>query len=89
MVLEEEHTSRFVVKRAARENASCFWAVLQPCHARFVGQLLLRGEFVDSLHWLERLASDVGRIVPPEPNLPEWLPEDVTISDEHDRESSS
>lgn len=89
LVLEEEHAIRFMHRRAKRENAVCFWAVLARHHAGFIQQKLRDGDNAAALAWLERLASDLGRIPPPEVSIPEWLWEYVTIPDERDTESNS
>jgi len=86
LVLETSHTIRFVLRRARRENAECFWTVLTPQHAQFIEQLLQMGSTAAALKLLEHLATDMGRIAPSEPPVPAWLPEYVTIPDDHDRE---
>lgn len=89
LVLEEKHALPFMHRRAGRENALCFWAVLAPHHAGFIQQKLREGDHVAALAWLDRLASDLGRISPPEVCHPDWICEYVTIPDERDTESSS
>jgi len=86
LVLESRHALPFLLRRASRQNAVCFWAVLTPQHAQFIEQRRLMGNTATALRLLEHLATDMGRIAPSEPPIPAWLPEDVTIPDDHDRE---
>jgi len=86
LVRENDHASLFLLRRASRENAECFWAVLEPRNAQFVERLRRSGHPAAAVRWLEYLATDLGRMTPSEQLLPPWLPEDVTIPDEHDKE---
>ena len=88
LVLETSHALPFLLKRASRENAECFWAVLEPKHAEFIQQLKRFGNPVSALRWLEYLATDLGRICSVESPIPLCLPDDVTIPDRHDKEWS-
>ena len=88
LVLETSHALPFLLKRATRENAECFWAVLEPQHVEFIQRLRRLGNPVSALRSLEYLASDLGRVSPCESAIPPWLPDDVTIPDRHDREWS-
>ena len=89
LVLEQEHTACFASRRAARENASCFWVVLTPQHAGFINQQLCIGAPADALAWLEKLATGAGRITPSKPLVPHWLSDHVTIPDQRDRDWSN
>ena len=86
LVLETSHAIPFLLRRASRENAECFWAVLQPQHAAFIEQLRCTGNLVAALRWLDYLATDVGRIAPTDSLIPSWLSDDVTIPDGHDKD---
>ena len=86
LVLETSHALPFLLRRAARENAECFWAVLEQRHVEFIERLRCSGNSASALRWLEYLATDLGRICPHESPLPPWLPGDVTNPDGHDRE---
>ena len=86
LVLETSHALPFLLKRASRENAECFWAVLEPRHVEFIQRLRRLGNPVSALRWMEYLATDFGRVTPCESPVPAWLPDDVTIPDGHDRE---
>ena len=88
LVLETSHALPFLLRRASRENAECFWAVLEPRHVRFVEQLRCSGNSRPALRWLEYLATDLGRISPDISSVPPWLPDDVTIPDDCDKEWS-
>lgn len=86
LVLETSHAIRFLLRRAERENAECFWVVLTPYHARFINDQRALGDAATALRTLEQLATNMGRLLPQEPALPVWLPEYVTIPEKHDRE---
>ncbi|HBE68529.1 MAG TPA: hypothetical protein DDW52_10315 [Planctomycetaceae bacterium] len=89
LVLETSHALPFLLKRANRENAECFWAVLEPRHAQFIQRLRRLGNPISALRWLEYLAIDLGRVSPCESHLRLWFPDDVTIPDRRDRDWSS
>ena len=86
LVLETSHTVRFMLRRAERLNAECFWVVLTPQHANHIDQLTRLGNTAAALSLLERLAINMGRITPPGPTLRVWIPEGVTIPDDRDME---
>ena len=88
LVLESSHALPFLLKRASRQKAECFWAVLEPQHADFIERLQSAGNCAAALQWLEYLATDFGRFTPGDSLIPPWLPDDVTITDRHDREWS-
>lgn len=88
LVLETSHALPFLIRQATRENAECFWAVLEPQHVSFIERLRCTGNSVAALRWLDYLATDIGRITPNESVVPPWLSDDVTIPDGHDREWS-
>lgn len=87
-MVETSHALPFLLRQASRENAECFWAVLEPRHADFIEQLRRTGNLVSALRWLEYLATDLGRISPDISPVPPWLPDDVTIPADCDREWS-
>lgn len=86
LVLETSHAIRFLLRRAERENAECFWVVLTPSHAQFINYQREQGDADAALRSLSQLATNMGRLTPQEPALPVWLPEYVTIPEQHDRE---
>ena len=88
LVLETSHALPFLLRRALRENTECFWAVLEPRHVEFIERLRWSGNSAAALRWLEYLATDLGRISRDENYFPPWLPNDVTIPDDCDREWS-
>lgn len=88
LVLETSHALPFLLRRASREDAECFWAVLEPHHVKFIERLRCTGNSRPALRWLEYLATDLGRISPDNSLVPPWLPDDVTIPDDCDREWS-
>jgi len=73
LILETSHTIRFMLRRAERQKAECFWVVLTPHHAQFIEQMLRLGDAAAALRLLEHLATNMGRIVPNEPAVPAWL----------------
>lgn len=85
-MLESPHALPFLLKRAARENAVCFWAVLHSDQAEFVEELRQSGSPQAALKWLEYLARELGRIAPSEPVRDSRHPGDVTHPDGHDME---
>ena len=86
LVAETSHAVRFMLLRAERIEAECFWVVLTPQHALNIEQLRRVGNQEFALQLLELLAINMGRIVPPEPALKVWTPENVTIPDDRDME---
>jgi len=88
LVLETSHALPFLLRRASRQNAECFWVVLDSRHAEFIQRLRQAGSYFSALRWLEYLATDCGRASLNAPFIPAWIPEDVTISDDRDREWS-
>ncbi len=86
LVLETSHALHFLQRRAERQNAECFWVVLTRQHAGLVEQLCHFGSPSAALNVLEHLATDVGRFAPPEPIMPVWFPDGVTIPDNRDKE---
>lgn len=86
LVLETPHALPFMLKRAARENAVCFWAVLHSEQAAFVEALRQSGNPQAALKWMEYLAREVGRIIPSEPLSDAQHRGHVTYSDGHDME---
>ena len=85
-MLETPHALPFMLKRAARENGVCFWAVLHAEQAAFVERLRQSDNPQAALKWLEYLAREVGRIVPSDPFSDGRDPSYVTDSDGHDME---
>ncbi len=86
LTLETRHAVRFLLRRAARENAECFWVVLTPTQARFIQQWLQMGDPLTALRMLDDMATDSGRISPDLSLIPASLAEYVTIPDGHDKE---
>ncbi len=86
LVLETSHALPFLLRRASRQNAECFWAVLEPRHAVFIEHLRRTGSPNSALRWLEYLATDLGRVAPCDSSDPPWISEDVTIPHDRDRE---
>lgn len=86
LVLETSHAVRFMLRRAERLNAECFWVVLTPQHAIQIEQLRRLGNTAAALSLLERLAINMGRITPPAPTLRVWIPDCVTVPDDRDME---
>jgi len=88
LVLETSHALPFLLRRASRQNAECFWVVLDSRHAEFIQRLHQAGSCFSALRWLEYLATDCGRVALNAPFMQAWIPEDVTIHDDRDREWS-
>lgn len=75
LVRETPHAAHFLMRRAMRENAECFWAVLQPDHAKFIRLHIEDGTRQEALRWLEHLALDIGRMSMPIPAIVSWPPD--------------
>ncbi len=78
LVRETPHAVPFLLRRAQRQNAACFWVVLESRQAQFIEHLLHLGAKSDALRWLEHLAIDFGSIPSPIITYPTWLMESVT-----------
>jgi len=67
--LEDENTALTLARRVARAKDSrtvCFWAVLSDRDAREAFEQIRRGELFAALTTLDRMASCVGRVLPPD-----------------------
>ena len=86
LVRETPHVVPFLLRRAQRQNAVCFWVVLESRQALFIEHLMQMGANLDALHWLEHLAIDFGSIPSPKQTYPTWLLESVTVPHDCDTE---
>ena len=64
LIPEREHAARFLVRRAFRWNAVCFWAVIDDAFYLTVRTELERGESHNALRLVQLLASDIGTVLP-------------------------
>lgn len=62
---EENHIDRFLLRRAMRENAVCFWAVIDDSEYVTIQQELAFGQKQNAVRLLQILAIDSGAILPP------------------------
>lgn len=62
---EENHIDRFLLRRAMRENAVCFWAVIDDSVYVTIRQELAFGQKQNAARLLQLLAIDSGAILPP------------------------
>jgi hypothetical protein len=64
LVPETEHGGSFLVRRAQRMNAVCFWVVIDRLYVDAVLAELERGEADNSLQMLQLLADEIGSLLP-------------------------
>jgi hypothetical protein len=64
LVIETSHASRFLVARASRMNAVCFWVVIDDAFAASVRMELDCGERRNAMTLLQLLLDDIGTIIP-------------------------
>lgn len=62
---EAEHVDRFLLRRALRKNAVCFWAVMDDAVAQSIRMELSVGQHQNAARLLQLLATDYGAILPP------------------------
>ena len=84
LVLETRHAVPFLLRRASRQHAECFWVVLEPQHVEFIQRLKQVGNPMSALRWLEYLASDFGRLLPFDFQLPLCGSADTALVDLHE-----
>ncbi len=64
LVPETEHGGSFLVRRAERMNAICFWVVIDRFYVGAILAELDRGEAGNSLQMLQILADEIGCLLP-------------------------
>ena len=65
LVPEEHNVDRFLLRRAIRENALCFWAVIDDAVVTAIRTELSFGQTKNAARLLQILAFDCGTILPP------------------------
>lgn len=61
---ETQHVDQFLLRRALRENALCFWAVIDDSLFDAIRNELVAGEKRNAARLLQLLAADCGSILP-------------------------
>ena len=61
---ETRHVDRFLLRRALRENAVCFWAVMDEAVATSIFSELNFGQHQNAARLIHLLANDYGAILP-------------------------
>jgi len=64
LIPENRHAERFLVRRACRLDAVCFWAVIDESFYSTIHCELERGEAMNGLKLVQLLAQDVGTVLP-------------------------
>ena len=64
LVPETGDAQRFMLRRAVRSKAVCFWSVIDEALVAAIRMELERGQFEDALCLLQLLAHDLGAIPP-------------------------
>ncbi len=64
LVPETDHGGSFLVKRAQRMQAVCFWVVVERAYVTTILNELDRGEATNALSLLQILADGMGSLLP-------------------------
>jgi len=64
LVPETTHAATFLVRRAERLNAVCFWTVIDDAFCYAIRMELEHGESANALRLLQFLADEMGTILP-------------------------
>lgn len=64
LVPDENHVDRFLLRRALRENALCFWAVIDDAVVESIRAEMSFGQTQNAARLLQLVALDCGSILP-------------------------
>jgi len=74
LFVEDQHTVKFMQRRAALrmiDDATCFWAVIDPSFVVSIQLELDAGNARDALYLLQSFAHEAGRLLP---EIPDSVP---------------